>query len=107
MELLQSEPEGRAVKFYFDPLADKEFDESVHYYEACQVGLGMEFAEAVYATGRISEYPAAWAEISKNTKRCLVNRFPYGVIFQVKFGTLRIIAVANLHRRPGYWKNRV
>ena len=30
----------------------------------------------------------------------------YCIIFQVKPGMLRIIAVANLHRRPGYWRNR-
>lgn len=96
------------MRFYFHPLADKELDEYVQYYEDCQGGLGLEFAEEVYAAiGRISEYPDAWSEMSKNTRRCLVNRFPYGVIFQVKAGMLRIIAVANLHRRPGYWKDRV
>jgi len=95
------------VRFSFHPLADREFDESVKYYEDCQSGLGMDFAEEVYAAiRRISEYPDAWSEMSKNTRRCLVNRFPYGVIFQVKLGMLRIIAVANLHRRPGYWKDR-
>jgi hypothetical protein len=96
------------VRFYFHPLADREFDEAVGYYEGCQTGLGLEFAEEVYAAiGRISEYPDAWSEMSKNTRRCLVNRFPYGVIFQVKSDMLRIIAVANLHRPPGYWKDRV
>ena len=96
------------MRFYFHLLADKEFDESVQYYEDCQGGLGLEFAEEVYAAiRRVSEYPDAWSEMSKNTRRCLVSRFPYGVIFQVKSGMLRIIAVANLHRRPGYWKDRV
>ena len=94
--------------FYFHPRADEEFDEAVEYYDNCQVGLGLEFAEEVYAAiGRVSEYPDAWSIMSKNTRRCLVNRFPYGVIFQVKSGMLRIIAVANLHRRPEYWRDRV
>jgi hypothetical protein len=80
----------------------------VRYFEDCQPGLGLEFAEEVYATiSRISEYPDAWSPMSKNTRRCLLNRFSYGVIFQSKTGMLRIIAVANLHRRPGYWKDRV
>jgi hypothetical protein len=96
------------VKFYFHPRADNELDEAVQYYENCQGGLGLEFAEEVYAAiGRISEYPDAWAEISMHTRRCLLNRFPYGVIFQVKSGMLRIIAVANLHRRSGYWRDRI
>jgi hypothetical protein len=32
------------VRFYFHPLADKEFDKAVQYYEDCQAGLGVEFA---------------------------------------------------------------
>ena len=96
------------MRFHFHPRAEAEFDETVRYYEGCQAGLGLEFAEEVYAAiARISEYPEAWSEMSRNTRRCLVNRFPYGVIFQVKGDRLRIVAIANLHRRPDYWKNRV
>ena len=96
------------MRFYFHPGARAEFDEAVTYYEECQGGLGLDFAEEVYATiARVLEYPDAWTPLSTNTRRCLVNRFPYGVIFQVKSGVLRIIAVANLHRRPNYWKDRV
>ncbi|MFH1038931.1 MAG: type II toxin-antitoxin system RelE/ParE family toxin [PVC group bacterium] len=96
------------MKFYFHPEADDEFDKAVEYYEKCLIGLGLEFAEEVYATiARISEYPNAWSKMSKSTRRCIINRFPYGIIYQVKSGILRIIAVANLHRHPGYWKHRV
>ena len=96
------------MRFYFHPLAGTEFGKAVQYYEDCQINLGLEFAEEVYAAiRRICEYPDAWSSMSKNTRSCLVNRFPYEVIFQVKFGKLRIIAVANLHRRPGYWKDRI
>jgi hypothetical protein len=93
--------------FYFHPLADTELGEAIRYYEECEPGLGLELAEEVYsAIRRICEYPEAWAELNRNTRRCLVNRFPFGVIFQVKAGRLRIIAIANLHRRPDYWKDR-
>ncbi len=95
------------MKFSFHPLAEAELDDAVSYYDERQHGLGIEFAEEVYATvARIIEYPAAWAKLSKHTRRCLLNRFPYGVIYQVKNRTIRIIAIANLHRRPGYWQIR-
>jgi plasmid stabilization system protein ParE len=95
------------MRFSFHPRAEAEFDEAVRYYEECQPGLGLEFAEEVYAAiRRVSEYPDAWSALSTNTRRCLVNRFPHGVIFQVEPGTLRIIAIANLHRRPDYWRDR-
>ncbi len=95
------------MRFYFHPLADMELDEAIRYYEECEPDLGLELAEEVYsAIRRVCEYPEAWSEITRNTRRCLVNRFPFGVIFQVTDGALRIIAIANLHRRPGYWKDR-
>ncbi len=96
------------MNFFFDPRADEEFDVAVGYYEDCQIGLGMEFAEEVYATiQRIVEFPEAWRVISTNSRCGLVHRFPYGVVYQVKDGVLRIIAIANLHREPGYWKSRI
>ncbi len=70
------------MRFYFHPKAEVEFDKAVEYYEHCQSGLGLEFAEEVYASiARIIKYPAAWSELSKNSRRCLINRFPYGVIY--------------------------
>ena len=56
---------------------------------------------------RVIQYPDAWFEMSENSRRCLVNRFPYGLIYQIKANELRIIAVAHLHRRPNYWKKRM
>lgn len=95
------------MRFFFHPFAEKELEESVSYYDKCSTGLGLEFAEEVYATiKRILEYPDAWPKFSKNSRRCLVNRFPYGIIFQIKANMIRIIAVANLHRHPDYWKHR-
>lgn len=78
------------MRFYFHPLADEEFDEAARYYERCRSGLGVEFAEEVYATvARISEYPDAWSPMSENTRRCLVNRFPYGIVFQIRHASYR------------------
>jgi len=96
------------MRYYFHPQANAELDETVQYYENCQIGLGLEFAGEIYAAiQRIVEYPDAWSIMSENTNRCLVNRFPYGVIYQIKADTIRIIAVANLHRSPDYWKTRI
>lgn len=96
------------MKFYFHPDAEKEFDEAVEYYEECQPGLGLEFAEEVYATiSRIMKYPNAWTQLSAGTRRCLTNRFPYGIIYQLKLNRLRIVAVANLNRHPNYWQRRL
>ena len=96
------------MNFFFHPKAVEELNAAVFYYENCQPGLGLEFAEEVYATiARIFEYPTAWTALSENTRRCLVNRFPYGVIFHSTSDRLYIIAISNLHRRPEYWGKRL
>jgi plasmid stabilization system protein ParE len=96
------------VRFVFHPDAETEFDQAVAYYEASQTGLGLDLADEVLATiTRILDYPDAGSLYSKNTRRCLTNRFPYGIIYQVHEDTLRLIAVAHLSRRPGYWESRV
>ena len=96
------------MKFYFHEDAELEFDKAIEYYEGCQTGLGLEYTQEVYAAiKRIIQFPEAWPPLSKKTRRCLVNRFPFGIIYQVKSGLLKIIAVADLRRRPNYWKDRV
>jgi hypothetical protein len=50
------------MRFLFHPAADNEFDLAVEYYEKCQSGLGLEFAEEIYTTiARITEYPEVWS----------------------------------------------
>lgn len=95
------------MNILFHPKAVEELNAAVHYYAQCRPGLGLEFAEEIYATiARIAEYPHAWTALSTNTRRCLVNRFPFGVIYHSTPDTIYIIAIANLHRRPDYWIQR-
>lgn len=95
------------MRFYFHEYAETEFDRAVECYEDIQSGLGLEFASEVYmAIKRVLQFPEAWSTISKNTRRFLVNRFPFGIICQLKSGMVRIIAVADLRRHPGSWLGR-
>jgi len=71
------------MKFYFHEHAENELGRAVEHYEDCRRGLGIEFAREVYASiARVVQHPEAWQPMSKNTRRCLVNRFPFGVIYQ-------------------------
>ena len=95
------------MRFYFHEAAAEEIEKAADYYEQLRPGLGLEFAREVYAAiERIIQFPDAWSPLSRNTRRCLVNRFPFGIIYQVKSGFIRIIAVAHLRRRPDYWQGR-
>jgi hypothetical protein len=95
------------MDFYFHEDAEREFRNAVAYYEECRTGLGLEFAQEVFAAiARVIEFPEAWSPLSKNTRRCLVTRFPFGIIYRIKSGCIEVMAVADLRRRPGYWRDR-
>lgn len=95
------------MHYSFHPDAEKEFDEAIAYYNGCQNGLGLEFAQEVYlAIQKILSFPHAWDPLSANTRRCLTNRFPCGVIYQITDEEVYIIAIMHLSREPSYWKKR-
>ena len=95
------------MKFDFHEDAEKELFAAIEYYEECQSGLGLRFSKEVFATiERICEYPFSWSQIDPKTRRCLTTRFPYGILYRITNDKILIMAVMNLHRRPGYWENR-
>ena len=96
------------MNYSFHPEAKEEFFKTINYFEKCQKGLGLSFSKEVFSTiQRIIHFPSAWSKFSKNTRRCLTNRFPYGVIYQIKGEEAIIIAVMQLNRKPGYWGKRI
>ena len=95
------------MKFILHPEAKIELTYHADYYEDKQKGLGAEFIEEVYATiQRVIEYPHAWQKISKNVRRCLTSRFPFGVIYTIEPERILILSVMFLNREPYYWKKR-
>ncbi len=41
------------MNFYLHPQAETELDDAISYYDNCEFGLGLEFAEEIYsAIGR-------------------------------------------------------
>jgi hypothetical protein len=96
------------MNYSFHPEAKEEFFKAISYFEECQKGLGLSFSKEIFSTmQRIIHFPSAWSKFSKNTRRCLTNRFPYGVIYQIKGEEVIIIAVMQLNREPGYWGKRI
>ncbi len=88
--------------------AQAEFDEAIDYYRSQRPELGSQFSEEVKRTiERILRYPEAWSPISKRTRRCLMRKFPYGIIYQVRDDILLIVAVMHLHREPRTWQSRL
>ena len=96
------------MEIRFLDVAEQELDETVEYYNAELLGLGDQFLlEVLSALERIRQFPEAWHPFTENSRRCQTRRFSYGIMYQILESEILIVAVANLHRRPGYWLNRI
>jgi hypothetical protein len=93
--------------FDFHPEAETEFLEAIAYYEECEPELGEDFSLEVYSSiQNVLSYPLAWPVLEDDIRRCLTNRFPYGVLYSIESDRVYILAVMHLHRHPDYWKHR-
>ncbi len=96
------------MKIRFISPANIELDEAVRYYDHQLPGLGFRFYQEVEAAlGRIKFMPEAWTKISKRTRRCILKGFPYPLLYVIEPAEILITAVANLHRDPDHYKNRI
>ena len=90
------------------PVVDEEVVEALLYYRAIDFKLGarrvQEFEDAIQ---RIAHFPQGWREIGANLRRCGLKKFPFVVIYSYRDGEIIIVAFANTHRRPGYWRDRI
>ena len=88
--------------------AEAELAEAVVYYNEQGPGLGFEFAAEVRAAIlRVAAFPAAWPVFSARSRRCLLDRFPYGVLYHVQEGSNLVVAVMHLRRDPRRWDERL
>lgn len=91
----------------FHPEAYAELVQARDWYEKRSVGLGGTFfSEIELAVLAIQESPDTWPRYTAGTKRFLVHRFPFAIIYRQTNQTVQIIAVMHLRRRPGYWRSR-
>lgn len=93
--------------FEIDDEALAEAEEARAYYAAIDPSLGDQFAAAMdSAIERIVADPKLWSPYTARTRRYVLTRFPYAVIYRVRAKVLRVLAVSHQSRRPGYWRSR-
>ena len=63
--------------------------------------------EVDYSLAQIVSHPGLHPRYTKNTRRCILEKFPYFVVFQERDDAILVIALAHAKRRFGYWRGRV
>jgi plasmid stabilization system protein ParE len=56
---------------------------------------------------RVGMSPEAYPVFDEPVRRCLLGRFPHGVLYVLLQDEVVILALMHLKRKPGYWKQRL
>lgn len=92
----------------FLPAAQAELLRIIEQYDAEDPGLVADFLdEAEHATQRIAAFPEHGSPYLRGTRRVLLRRFPFSLVYQGDPGDPVIVAVAHHRQRPGYWVSRL
>lgn len=91
---------------FIEPVAI-ELDDAIEFYNQQSQGLGNKFFDEILKTiDLILHYAEIWSKNSENTRKAVLNKFPYHLIYALHDDKLYIIAVAHQHREPEYWIDR-
>ncbi len=97
------------MRVTFLKIAEAELDDAFEYYESVQNSLGFRFlTEVELSIARTQQFPFSYEEVGNYSRRCLVKKFPYAIIYQYTEHKkeILIVAISNLHRAPDYWSDR-
>lgn len=92
----------------YHPFALEELVQASEYYELKVKGLGERLLDEIEtAVNDVTTAPDRWPYFLLNTRRRLLDRFPYMIVYLEDPERIFILAVMHQRRRPGYWKKRL
>jgi plasmid stabilization system protein ParE len=98
-----------SISIRIHPDASTELAAAVRWYESKRPGLGRDLLDEVASAIKwVARNPEAGSSMTadQKTRRSLVSRFPYQLVYRLRPDEIVVVAVAHLKRRPGYWKHR-
>jgi plasmid stabilization system protein ParE len=90
------------------PAALEEAQAAAEWYRQRSVPAAEMFLDEIErSVDRIRDFGEQCPPFTFGTRRLLLRRFPFAVVFRALSGRIEIIAFAHARRRPGYWRTRV
>jgi len=87
--------------------AIRDVKSAAAWYRKRSPKAALDFIEELHrAADAIREAPERWTVGKNNTRRFLLWRFPFSVIYSEQESVITIWAVAHGSRRPEYWASR-
>lgn len=95
-------------KVEFHEAASLELEAAFDWYlERSEPAASRFMAELSRAIAKIGEAPERWPGGKHGTRKFLLQRFPFAVVYRELPSSIQVVAVAHGHRRPGYWRERL
>ena len=92
----------------FHEAATQEYEAAFDWYLERSRAAAERFADEMSrAIAKIAEAPQRWPAGKLRTRKFLLARFPFAIVYRELPAVIQVLAVAHAHRRPGYWKKRV
>ena len=86
----------------------EEAEGAARWYADRSTTAALAFSDEIEAAeSAIVQRPDAWPPFDHGTRRFLLRRFPFSIVYRVEEYRIVIVAVAHAHRRPGYWESRL
>lgn len=48
-----------------------------------------------------------FVKVKKDIRKCIVNKFPFNILYSIEGDYILVIAIAHHHRSPDYWIDRI
>ena len=90
------------------PAALVELKSAVTSYQEQNQTAALNFvAELDRAIDLVIASPGRWPSGEHGTRKFVLQRFPFAIIYRQKETAVQVLAIAHGRRRPGYWKERL
>jgi plasmid stabilization system protein ParE len=88
--------------------ARRDANLAIVWYAERSMSLARRFRdELLSAYSASAESPSRYPSYLHGTRRFLLRKFPYSIVFLEWQDEIFVVAVAHAKRRPGYWRKRI
>jgi len=95
-------------KIEFHEEAALESEAALDWYLERSPLAASKFADAISrGMDMIVEAPRRWPMGNHGTRRFILQRFPFAIVYRELPSTIQVLAIAHARRKPGYWKQRL
>jgi plasmid stabilization system protein ParE len=96
------------MKITFHDEATEELYAAAAHYDREDEGLGADFLEATFSCmDKVASYPEGYPNYKYGSRRALLQRFPYAVVYWLGTSRLHVVAIMHTRRNPEFLFERL